>query len=201
MNKTKIVSLIFLMLIGCKTKTSDSSEDNSMNLTKEIEALDSIEKQRKYLEAIYTIDQKVRKDATKILQQHGHDSKEHNEAGLKMNETDKINLDKIETYLRLHGHPTIEKHGDKACGAPWVVIHHSMGGTDSRRRNFKYLYKAWKDKNIDGGQFTFYLNRFYNIESGQRLDIIGSFTEKFEVDTLISLLNLEEAMKNLNQVD
>ena len=116
-------------------------------------------------------------------------------------ETDKINLDKIELYLKLHGHPTIEDHGEKACGSPWIVIHHSSGETDSRRRNFKYLYQAWKDNNIDGGQLTFYLNRLYNIEFGQMLDIEGPFTEKFEIDTLIGLLKLTSEVESLNQMN
>jgi len=124
------------------------------------------------------------------LQDFGNDSKEHLAAIEKMMEIDDRNLRKIGEYLTTHGYPNKADHGELACSAPWIVIHHSKNKFGARRKYFKYLYDAYQSNELDGGAFTFYLNRLYNFEKGERLDIIGAFTEKKEIDTLIQLLDL-----------
>jgi len=156
--------LVILILNSCFQEKSKENSNIDLNFKTEIEDLKTVEKQIEYLEDIYRLDQKVRTDETKILEKYGYDSKEFNEAWIKINKTDNINLKKIETYLEIHGNPSILEHGKFACGAPWIVIHHDSNVDGARRRNFKYLYNAWKNKDLGGGPFAFYLNRFYALE-------------------------------------
>ena len=185
------LSLIFFS--ACKNDHQRTSEKKELIFQREIEGLDTPEKQKAFLEVIWNADQKVRADETTSLQQFGYKSIEHQEAILMMQSVDKINLKKIEWYLELYGHPSLAKHGRKACKTPWVVIHHSSSAFDARTRNFKYLYRAWQNKDIDGGQFTSYLNWFYQYENGNRLDLKSPYTEEFEIDTLLKLLDLKES--------
>jgi hypothetical protein len=179
------VSFVFVILISlCACNSGHGS------IEAEVKSLSTTAQQKVFLEAIYDLDQKVRADETKALREYGYESDQHKQAMANIMKTDQENLEKIELYLQMYGHPNIAQHGKHASAAPWLVIHHSSGATDARRRYFTYLHEAWKRGDLDGGQFAFYLNRFYQKEFGARLQIEGPFTEEFEIDTLITLLKL-----------
>lgn len=170
-----------LLLLGYLCLCNACSESNLLKTKAE---------QQQFLEAIYDLDQFVRNEETRLLEAHGYESKIYKDHLSIMMDTDSQNLKHIERYLSQYGYPTKKDHGGKAASTPWLVIHHAWGDVDIRRRNFKHLYKAWKEGNIDGGAFTFYLNRMYKVEKGQRLQIKSPFTEAFEVDTLIQAMDL-----------
>ncbi len=93
-----------VIVIGCTTK-----EDS---ILVEVSALTTNKKRQAFLEKIYKIDQKTRKEVQKIEVQHGYDSKERKEALQRTIEADQLNLQKIALYLEKFGHPTIEEHGE-----------------------------------------------------------------------------------------
>jgi len=114
---------------------------------------------------------------------------------------DQENLIKIESYLKIYGHPTLDKHGKEACGTPWLVVHHAMGGNEPRRRNFKYLFNAYQKGDIDDVAFTFYLNRMYQIEYDKRIDWNRPFRVEEELDTLYKALNLLPIINEIKERD
>ncbi len=176
---------------GCQNtmvKTSSTIRD--------IEGLTTPELQRQYLEKIHELDQKVRKEETSILQQFGYNSEEHQKAIQQAMQTDVENLEKIELYLQKYGHPGKALHGTIATSTPWLVIHHASG-IDSRYRNFKYIYKAYKNNDIDDGEISFYLNRMYDIQFGNRIEWNGPFTIEQEIDTLIKALDLMDIVEEV----
>ncbi len=184
-----VLALLILFLFGCLNKENQQKEKPT-DISSEIDKLKTTELQKKYLEGIYALDQKVRTDGIVIETKFGYDSKESRKVEEMILEVDEVNLIKITTYLERYGHPKIDSHGELASLAPWLVIHHSSSQFEARRKFFNVLYKAYLDKDIEGSTFAFYLNRMYNLESGKRLDISGPFTEQMEIDTLLKLLEI-----------
>jgi len=192
----------FTLSIACLLLSCHQPSHNSIQ--EEIDDLQSKEAQRLYLEAIYQLDQDVRKHETEQMKRYGYESEEHLEALTQFMDTDKLNLSKIELYLNTYGHPTKLDHGVVACDAPWVVLHHSMNSGDRngpRRRNFKHIYGAFKNGDIDDGELTFFLNRMYDMQYGNRIEWNKPFRAEEELDTLFKSLDLYEIITNIeNQI-
>jgi len=186
MNKITPIFLL-LLLISCVMKKSKADYE------KEVSLLTETSKQQVFLENIYDLDQKVRKDVDTIEIQYGYESKERKEAVKRIVKIDVINLQKIELYLEQYGHPTIKVHGKKASSTPWIVIHHS-GTIEARERNFRYLYSAYKNENLRSGSFSMYLNRFYSMRYGERFTLPNPYREEEMIHTLLTCLDLDTEM-------
>lgn len=137
---------------------------------------------QEFLEVIYKDDQRVRTN--------GHKERE-------VNTIDASNLEKIEAYLEKWGHPSKEIHGRKAADAPWLVIHHqpTLPTPEKciiRRKHFPIIYQAYLDGHIEDGAISFYLNRIYQSEKGQRFEIESPYMPQEELDQLMSALNLRQ---------
>jgi hypothetical protein len=178
----KTIFFISVILVSCHSGNNVETLVNNLN---------SIHAQTDFLVEIGKLDQKVRIDETEILEKYGYDSKEHKKAWEIIRKTDDLNLMKIEAFFAKYGHPELEIHGTEAVNAPFLVIHHATGGLDPRIRNFKYMYEAFLKKDIDGGTFTFYLNRTYSTKFNERFKYDKPFSEGFEIDTLIKALELK----------
>lgn len=185
--------IILCFFVSCKEQKVDGIQG-------EINQLTTYEMQSKFLEQIFDLDQKVRNDKTTIEQKYGRQSKEYKNALDIFINADNINLTKIEAYLEKYSYPSIKTHTEKAISAPFFVIHHKPS-KDTSTKHFKTLYKAYKKGDLDGGLFTLYLGRFYDVMHNTRLDLVSPYTEEFEVDTLIKALDLinlrEEVDKEL----
>lgn len=185
MQKTVIFFILILVFSGCKETVVSSEED----FAKEVKSLSTIDLQKEFLEKIYDLDQRIRKDLPSIKLKYGFDSDKMKEAYKKMNAVDMGNIQKIELYLQQYGHPTIVEHGKKATLTPWIVIHHTSS-IDSKERNFKYLYEAYKNGDLQPGSFSMYLNRFYTYKFEQRLKLPNPYKEEQLIDSLITRLDL-----------
>lgn len=159
-----------------------------MSYDEEVQNLSTNSDKKAYLEAIFKVDQDVRdaQDEYKI----GRNSKEYRDHIDKMNQTDLINLYKIETYLRHLGHPSKVALGEIAALTPWAVIHH-QSNYEPRVKNFKYLYNAYVEGDIKESSFSMYLARMYQMKHGSRLDMGGPYQEKDKIARLISDLDLD----------
>ena len=200
-----LLFLLFLCQLSCEQNSSTTSTTNAFKnqkllfeplsqeeiktLEAEVDALNSNGEKRQFLLDIYTIDQQVRNESTAAQTAFGFKSTEHNAATQKMWITDKRNLIQIEAYLEKFGHPTKEGVGDPATLAPWIVIHQASE-KEPRIRNFSYLHQAYKNGDLEGGEFAFYLNRLYFIEFGKRMEIKSPFREEDEIAKLIEELKL-----------
>ncbi len=182
------ILFLFALLFGCQanTQTSYAEVDN------EIAGLTSNEQKKNYLEKIMEDDQAVRGDQkSEIILKYGHNSPEHIAYAYKMISQDSLDLVKIERYLKQYGYPNKSELGKSAALAPWLVIHHSQTYTE-RERNFKYIYGAYLNGDIDDTAFSMYLNRMYEFKNNNRFQIESPFTSEDEIEQLISALDLTE---------
>ncbi|MDH5397064.1 MAG: hypothetical protein OEX02_02895 [Cyclobacteriaceae bacterium] len=185
--KFSFTQLALVLMASCAGFNSDQ-----VDYIAEVKSLNATESQVEYLMEIGRIDQGIRQLEKRILDAFGYDSKEYQEMLETMVQVDNENLAKIEAFLEVYGHPTIEEYGKKAANVPWYVIHHATGGMEPRIRNFKHIYRAWKKGDIEGGAVSFYLGRMHRIKFDQRFDMPGPFQREAEIDTLIQLLGLEQ---------
>lgn len=169
------------MLISCGNENPSEATD----IEAEIVALNSSEAKRAYLENIFENDQKLRVELRdpKLVQA------ERETIWKKIHQVDAINLLKVQKYLEIHGHPGKAEVGEIAALAPWAVIHHQNSLKD-RIFFFEPLYAAWLAGDIDDGQLSFYLNRTYEIKTGQRNKMSGPYKTEDEIDLLIQKLDL-----------
>ena len=183
------IGLVALLVFACNQPPAQPQKDYSQ-IDQEIAQLDSNVKLRKYLEEIGRLDQKFRSDETFIVQQHGQGSKEHQEIWQKINETDELNLIKVEKLLAKFGYPKADFLGSTAASAPFMVIHHSAD-YDSKKRNFHYLFEAYKSGNLKEGPFSLYLNRMYELKMGKRYEVGDVFKEEDRINGIIEELGLK----------
>jgi len=204
MSKIKILTFFILTtLTACQTppnptSVTEVSDATKENIAKEIATLNDDQSQRSFLENISDLDQKVRHDQSDIENKFGLDSKESNEGRLNLMKTDNENLEKVEQFLTRYGHPTVKRHGEKAANAPWIVVHHSPKGVEVREKNFKYIYQAYKNGDIDDGALTFYMNRWYDIKFKQRIEWNRPYKIQEEIDTLVQSLDVQHIVEEID---
>jgi len=171
--KIKLLPFILfsiLLCLSCKNGTLSTFEQ-------EIIALDTVEKRKTYLEAIFADDQGVRGD-----DRNGED----------MGEVDASNMRKIEKYLEIHGHPKYAEVGEIAALTPWSVIHHQPGRNNDeiRHKYFPILYQAYWDEDLKGSQMWLFLDRMYYIKFGERFKMKSPYMEADAIDSMIQVLDL-----------
>jgi hypothetical protein len=181
----KFLIILSLLIFAC-----NNTKEREHQIANEIEKLNTIEQQKNFLLAISSSDQAVSESETEAVTKFGYDSKEHKTAIEKMFQTDIGNLTKIEAYLKKYGYPSKDNHGKEACSTPWIVVNHAPDGIESRLRNFKYMYDAYKKGDLDSGQMSFYLNRMYRIKFNKELEWGRPFRVEEELDSLYKTLNL-----------
>jgi len=183
-----------ITIIACQTPEASLQE----KIAQEVATLSDKKTQRTFLEKIAASDQTVRDQESIINQKYGYSSKEHKQAVQIKMDTDKSNLAKIEAYLAKYGHPNKLDHGNKAFYAPWIVMHHAPKASDTRRRNFKYLYEYYKKDELEQDRLNFFLGRMHQLEFGGRIRWNRSFTVQEEFDSLINVLDLREIASKID---
>jgi len=188
--------LLFGILLPFACQTPEPSLQDKV--LQEVVKLTDKKSQRAFLETIAASDQTIRDQESTIHQKYGYDSPEHQQAVQAMIDTDQNNLAKIEAYLEKYGHPNKLDHGNKAFYAPWIVMHHAPKETDTRRRNFKYLYDYYKKEELEQDRLNFFLGRMHQLEFGSRIRWNRSFTVQEEFDSLINVLNLRSVADEID---
>ena len=145
-----------------------------------------------YYIQIRTTDQQVRGEyTTKVLQAHGANSVQYHKHIRLQQEQDSLNLIKIEKLFAKYGYPKTDELGELAASVPWTVVHHASKLED-RLDNYPMMSEGYKIGEIDDTAFSMYLNRTYEYQNnGQRLRMQGTFKTKTQIDSLLTLLNLE----------
>ena len=187
MLKKLTILLLIITSIGCQENTPQPP-----NLDKEIATLNSPEKLAAYYTEIRTTDQQVRGEyTTAVLQKHGANSVQYREHIRLQKEQDSLNLIKIEKLFVKYGYPKTNEVGELAASAPWTVVHHASKLQD-RLDNYKMMRAGYRVGEIDDTAFAMYLNRTYeHLNNGQRLRMQGTFKTKTQIDSLLTLLNLD----------
>ncbi len=180
-----------LLFFSCQNTENKKIAAPEIDLDREIKMLDTPKKLADYYEVIYRADQDARNAATAAQQTHGYNSGEHIAAERVISETDKLNLLKIEKLFEIHGYPDVFKLGEVASAAPWLVIHHASELGD-RLHNWKIIKAGYNEGQIDDKAMSMYLNRTYEYaNNGERLRMQGTFKPQEQVDSLLTLLELE----------
>ena len=173
-----ILVLSILFFCACQSKQESISKD----IESQVEKLLTNEDKKLFLEKILEDDQSVRdsKKSAALMMKYGKDSKEEMEYTRQQCSQDEVNLVKIESYLNKFGYPNIINLGEEAATAPWIVIHHTTD-VDVRNRNFKKLYQAYLNDNIDDTQLAFYLGRTYKFINREDFYIKSPFKSEDEI--------------------
>jgi len=189
------IGAIIVVMSSCKPKANSET----FNFEKEILALESVQNKRDYLEKIFEDDQKLRDGkGSEIMIKYGMDSKEYNDHIKLMNKQDEENLNKIETYFKIYGHPKQSEVGEIAAITPWAVIHHGQE-YEPRERNFSVLYSAYLNGDLDDGQVSMLLGRMYEMKKGERFRMMGDYNSEGKIKQLIEKLNLSTQKANAKQ--
>jgi hypothetical protein len=190
-----VILVIVITLFSCQ---SNSKIEHS-KFEIEISELKTIQNKRDYLEIIFKDDQKLRDGkGSEIMLKYGAYSQEYNDHIDLQIKQDEDNLNKIETYFKLHGHPKQSEVGEIAAITPWAVIHHAQG-YESRERNFEILYGAYLNGDLDEGQVSMLLGRMYEMKNGARFRMMSPYNSKDEINQLIEKLNLNVQKPNARQ--
>lgn len=173
--KIKLFPLVLfsiLLCFACKNETLPTLEQ-------EIIALDTIEKRKAYLETIFADDQGVRQGDTNRKERH---------------KADASNMQKIEKYLDIHGHPKRSEVGEMAASTPWTVIHHQSGRNNDeiRHKYFPMFYQAYWDEDIKGSQMWLFLDRMYYFKHGERFKMKSPYMEADAIDSMIQVLEIRQ---------
>lgn len=188
---------IFFMFIISSLFVSCSEQNHTNVFLEEVSQLSGPEEKRQYLESIFRDDQKVRgSEGAEIMIKYGDKSKEYDAYVLRRFDQDAINLQKVEAYFEVYGHPDISELGELASATPMTVIHHAQG-YDVRVRHFETLYGAYLDGHLDDGDMSFYLGRMYQIKFHKRHEMDGPFNPDDELNTLINLLGLDDQQRRV----
>ncbi len=170
-----IIYILFsiFLISGCQNNKKINQ------LSDQIEALYSKKEHREFLLDIFKSDQGIRnkeKASSEEFQQ-----------------VDGRNLEKIDLYLDIHGHPKKSEVGEIAAITPWVVVHHesSPNSFEVRKKYFPVLYQAYLDGDIDDGNISFYLNRTYRIKNNSDFRMTNPYKPQDEIDSLLQVLGFD----------
>tara|TARA_R110000868_G_scaffold411291_1_gene702876 strand:- start:3359 stop:3928 length:570 start_codon:yes stop_codon:yes gene_type:complete len=189
MNRGKYITLyLILLFLSCQENTSYQPVD----VKKEIAELKTKSEKISYLEKIYKIDQDIRDGkSSDLILKYGIESPEILEFYSKMDSIDKLNLERIEIYLKEFGYPDSTYVKIEAKIAPWLVIQHSTD-IDKRKQFFPILYTAYNEGNIDTDQIEMYLGRTYQMVFGKYPFGEGAYDPNEKINRLIKELNLKK---------
>lgn len=180
------IGALIISMASCKSKI----EVETSGFETELLELKTIQDKRDYLEIIFKDDQKLRNGiGSEIMLKYGKESKEYKDHTELLIKQDEENLNKIETYLKLYGHPKQSEVGEIAAVTPWAVIHHAQG-YEPRERNFTVLYRAYLNGDLDNDQLSMFLGRMYEIQNGEEFRMTRPHSAEDEINQLIEVLNL-----------
>jgi hypothetical protein len=190
----KIIHIKSLLLcfalysVGCQ----DQDSKTPLPINEEIAALKTLVQKNDYLEKIYQADQDIRDGkSSELILKYGLDSPEVLSFNSEMDSIDRLNLKKVEFYLKEFGYPSTDSVTREAAMAPWIVIHHSTD-VDKRKRFFTDLFQAYNDGFINTDQFELYLGRTYKLEFGTYPFGEGAYDPIEKINGLIEALNLKK---------
>jgi len=187
-------SICILTCLSCNKNNFeiDTSSIDILAIEKELENVNSIAEQKKYLGQLMEDDQELRQgQSSAIMLEYGHNSKEDIVFAKQQMLRDAENLIKTEKYFEKFGYPKLIEVGGREASAPWAVIHHS-NTYETRKKYFGILQQAYLDGNIDDGLFSLYLGRMHRMKYGESLKMENPYRAEDEIKLLIEKLGLED---------
>lgn len=184
--KTTCLIILLMLCMACK----EDQKEIELDYADIVKTLQTTETKVAYLSGVYNQDLKLKDELAEAIQKFGYNSAQHQEVIDASNKAFALNLKKIEAYLQVFGFPDKKILKTNSVDAVYNILHGS-NDLDVKARNFKYLYGAYRNKKLPGGSLAFFLHKYYELQSGERMKLQSPFTESFELDTLIRSLGLD----------
>lgn len=182
MNTKFLISLILLVIsftnIGCTALNN------------------SVENQTTYLNEILEIHEEANKKERLAHKKYGYKSKAHIMAERKKVAINKENVAKIEQFLQRNGHPTEKLHGSKLTDLPYTIFSATPKSKKIILRNLTHINTAWKKQAISDRTYIYYLQSLYQSIFKQKLELAYPYTEKEELSSLWTKLNVDSLLKS-----
>ncbi len=151
--------------------------------------LDFLEDRIGYLKAIYSNDRAVRFYEDSVMAVAGFRSEEHLAAIDSMYRMDSVLTLKINDYLITYGYPERDEYGEVANMTPWLILNHSPI-EKIRLDQFKTLYKAYKEDNLEERRLIEFLEREYRVRFDKEYRSYS--VEKVRMKELMVALDLKK---------
>ncbi len=117
----------------------------------------------KLLTIIYKNDKAVRQYQDSVRYASGFHSTEDLMAIDSVFKMDTMLTARIVSYLGTFGYPELETYGEIPTLTPWMILHHSKN-EKVKRSNYKILYKAYEDENLEQRRIIEYLEDLYELK-------------------------------------
>lgn len=183
--------LLIILTVSCNSKPEYLISDEEKEIIKtQVSLIRSNDDLTLFLKSIYTLDQEVRTESSKNLQEHGPESKEYDNSQKRSLKADLVNLERVKLIIERFGYPKKDSVGRDAAKTPLLIILQSSDET-VRKEYFPILYQAYLDEDVDDDLFSSYLEKAYRVQFNKRFDMpLGtSFQLTEQIDTLIQILN------------
>ncbi|MFY0599460.1 MAG: hypothetical protein JXR03_07290 [Cyclobacteriaceae bacterium] len=192
--KYLIISFI-LSATACKSdkQQEQTPEGWSQQIKNDIAAITDNDDLKGYLEYIYDLDQKVRKEESQALKEHGRYSDEYPLAVENLLQVDNQNFQRIDAILAQFGYPSPDSVGRKAAQAPWIIVHRSKDYA-YRIKHFPIIYDAYAKGNISDNAISRFLDGTYRIKFNRKFSMSGSYEKRQKIDELIKALELKTSI-------
>jgi len=141
-----------------------SDKEDKQRVDDEISRLGSDADRCAYLRSIFDADQFPR---VTMVGEGGFPSEA--ERAKAMKDTDRVNAQRIERYLRAYGYPKRSTCEELAVVAPWTVLHHSSDDA-FRTRWTPVLLGAFRSGDLGESEIAWFLKRSHQLRFGTDLE-------------------------------
>ena len=159
------------------------------SIDEEVAALVTDHSKIAFLRVVLTEDQRVRQEETAALEQYGYQSDQHRAATNEIVNLDALNLAKVNAFKEAYGMPGLNSVGRMQADATWSTVHHSPD-LETRRDYFEFMRHTWQQELISGSMYTMYLQRWCEMETGDRVMMEGAYTDEEEIKALYEKLGI-----------
>ena len=174
------ILICIIVLISCKSDDQLRVE----NITSVVNALESNDDKKAYLESIFEnhIDHRI--SETEAWNTHGRNSDEYNSLKDSHRKEDLILAEKISVYLNTYGYPSIMKVGQKSAVIPIAHITY-LGDKTLLEENYNYFYDAYVFKDIREDLFYDYLVTLLDLSYQERRSLRSDYSQAETIDILV----------------
>jgi len=157
-----IILICFIFL----TFSCQSEKQKNVDYTQRVQALETIEQKKMFLDSINFQFQYLRKESDSAIMLYGLNSKKHNQKKKEFKEFTKIQFQKVDAFLNTYGYPSIMEVGGPAVYAPYLITS-NMDDLKSKEKNFVYFYDAYMFGNLSDGLFYSYVADLYHLKTNK----------------------------------
>ena len=167
--------------------TNDNDEANMNEITEEIESLTNVGRQISFQRQIIKSDLDLRKVQTDALQNLGYNSAEYKQATIAVEEMDRDNLKRTLGFVEKYGVAENQSVGRMQSEAMWLVMSHSSN-IEIYQRMLPAFEVAWERAYLDPAAFASFLQDYYQLKNGNRLELKNPYRSADEIKALLKEL-------------